>query len=141
MKQKKILSIILGMTALMAFSFLGCNPNNKAVPKYTEFMMHIDSIQHPSSLPLGQNLNIKFYGVIGPDGCYTFSRFSPSMQDRNINIIAYGKHSDATSCDMAISYLEGATLTVNQLDTGRYIIHVSQPNPPDIYDTVYVQMP
>jgi hypothetical protein len=140
MKKTKLLPVVISVMMLTAFSFWGCNPNNSDIPNYKEFIMQIDSIQHPSSIPLGRNLTIKFYGTIGPDGCYTFSRFSPSMQGRNINVTVYGKQSDATSCDTAVSYLYGAALNVTQLDTGRYIIHVSQPVPPDIYDTVYVQL-
>lgn len=140
MKNMKL--IVSGMVMLLVavFSFWGCNPDNTDYPNYTEFVMQIDSIQYSSSVLLGRNLNIKFYGTIGPNGCYTFSRFDPSLQGRNINITVYGKHSDATTCDTATSYLEAATLTVAQLDTGRYIIHVSQPVPPDIYDTVYVRL-
>ncbi len=141
MKKTHFLSIAMGMAALMAFSFWGCNPNNTDIPNYTTFVMKIDSIQHPSSVLLGRKLDIKFYGTIGPNGCYTFSHFDPSLQGRNINVTVYGQHSDATTCDMAVSYLNGAMLSVSQLDTGRYIIHVSQPNPPDIFDTVYVRMP
>ncbi len=142
MKHKKLFSTLLGIAALLAFSFWGCNPNNKDIPNYTEFMMQIDSIQHPTIIPLGRNLDIKFYGTIGPDGCYTFSRFDPKLDENNkvISVTAYGKHSDETVCDQSISYLEGATLSVSQLDTGRYIIHVFQPVPPDIYDTVYVRL-
>ncbi len=140
MKKTKLLPVAIALTLFASFTFWGCNPNNTDYPNYTEFVMQIDSIQHPSSILLGRNLNIKFYGKIGPDGCYTFSRFAPSLQGKNINITVYGKHSDATSCDTATSYLDGATLAVTQLDTGRYIIHVSQAEPPDIYDTVYVHI-
>lgn len=140
MKKTRLLTITVVVTMLAAFNFWGCKPDNNNYPNYTEFVMHVDSIQHPSSLYLGSNLSIKFYGEIGPDGCYTFSRFSGKMQGREIQVTAYGKHEESTACDTAISYLYGATLTVSQLDTGRYVIHVFQPSPPDIYDTIYVRM-
>jgi len=140
MKKIKLFSVAIIMMVLFAFSFWGCNPNNTDIPNYTTFVMRIDSIRHPSSIFMERNLTIQFYGTIGPDGCYTFSHFSPSMKNKNINVTVYGRHVDETTCNDAISYLNGATLDVAKLDTGMYIIHVIQPSPPDIFDTVYVKM-
>ena len=140
MKKIKLLPVILITMVLVTFSFWGCNPNNTDIPNYTTFVMRIDSIHYPSSIFMERDLNIKFFGTIGPDGCYTFSHFSPLLKNKNINVTVYGRHVDKTTCNDAISYLYGATLDVAKLDTGRYIIHVIQPSPPDIYDTVYVKM-
>ncbi len=135
-----MLPVVFILMVLTVFSIWGCSPKNTVVPNYNEFIMQIDSIQHPSSVFLGSNLPIKFYGMIGPNGCYTFSRFSPSLKNKTINITVYGKQEESTSCGTTTSYLNGGTLTVTHLDTGRYVIHVSQPAPPDIYDTVHVRL-
>jgi len=140
MKKIKLLPVAILVMVLFAFSFWGCNPNNTDIPNYTTFVIRIDSIQYPSSIFMERNLNIKFYGTIGTDGCYTFSHFSPTLKDKKITVTVYGKHIAKPICDQAISYLNGATLDVAKLDTGRYIIHVIQPSPPDIFDTVYVKL-
>ncbi len=141
MKNKKLLGWgIAGL--LVSILFLGsCKQDHWDVPKYKEFVMQIDSIQMPSALKLGQSLKIKFYGTIGPDGCYVFSRFAPKAQGKNITVTVYGKHEEKNICPQVISRLEGGLLQVNLLDTGRYVVHVSNPNPPDIFDTVMVRMP
>ncbi len=140
MKKLKLLPVVISVMVLVTFFFWGCNPNNTDIPNYTTFVIRIDSIQHPSSIFMERNLTIKFYGTIGTDGCYTFSHFSPSFKNKNITVTVYGRHIDKTTCNQSLSYLNGATLDVAKLDTGMYIIHVVQPSPPDIFDTVYVKM-
>ncbi len=141
MKNRKLLGWgIAGLLAAVLF-FGSCKQDNLNLPKYKEFVMQIDSIQMPATLKLGQSLKIKFYGTIGPDGCYVFSRFAPKAQGKNITITVYGKHEEKSVCPQVISRLEGGLLEVNLLDTGRYVVHVSNPNPPDIFDTVTVKMP
>ncbi len=140
MKKIKLFPVAIIVMVLFTFSFWGCNPNNTDIPSYTTFVIRIDSIQYPSSIFMERNLTIKFYGTIGTDGCYTFSNFSPTFKDKKINVTVYGRHINKTTCNQSIPYLNGATLDVAKLDTGMYIIHVIQPSPPDIYDTVYVKM-
>ncbi len=141
MKKKQVFGWGFAGILLIALFFGSCRQDTYDLPKYTEFVMQIDSIQMPSTLKLGQSLKIKFYGTIGPDGCYVFSRFDPKAEGKTITVTAYGKHEEKSVCPDVISRLEGALLEVNLLDTGRYVVHVSQPSPPDIYDTVTVRTP
>ncbi len=141
MKNRKLLGWGIAGVVVALFFFGSCKQDDWDVPQYKEFVMQIDSIQMPSALKLGQSLKIKFYGTIGPDGCYVFSRFAPKTQGKGITITVYGKHEEKSVCPQVISRLEGGLLEVNLLDTGRYVVHVSNPNPPDIFDTVTVKMP
>jgi hypothetical protein len=137
---KKGLLVILSVFLLSGFLLVnGCDNSPYDLPQYTEFQVHVDSIEHPSHIFLGQNLTIKFYAMLGPNGCYTFSRFDAKISGNMLNIAVYGKQEKSDVCNDGISYLYGGTLQVNRLDTGMYIIHVNQPVPPDIYDTVYVK--
>jgi hypothetical protein len=124
---------------VVGFSLWGCDTDPYDIPQFTEFKVQVDSIEFPSSIFLGQKLDIKFYATLGTDGCYTFSRFDAQSNGNTLDITVYGKHEVRDICNDAISYLYGAILEVNRMDTGMYIIHVSQPLPPDIYDTVYVK--
>ena len=141
MKNKKLLVWGIAGMLTVIFFFGNCKQDNLNPPKYTEFVMQIDSIQMPATLKLGQSLRIKFYGTIGPDGCYVFSRFAPQAQGKNITVTVYGKHEEKSLCPQVVSRLEGGLLQVNLLDTGRFVVHVSNPKPPDIFDTVRVRMP
>ncbi len=141
MKKNFLFSSLL-VSALGFVLFLGsCDTTSYDIPKYTEFVMQIDSIQMPSTIKLGQRLDIKFYGTIGPDGCYRFSRFAAKADNKTISVTVYGRHEEKDLCNEAVSYLNGGLLQINMLDTGRYVVHVSQPKPPDIFDTVYVTTP
>lgn len=136
--KKYIFTLIAPLLFMSIFLWGGCKLDSPSNTQYTEFVMEIDSIIHPDTIRLGSSLPIKFYGTIGPDGCYSFSRFDGHFEGKNILITAYGRKSDETVCPDVMQYLQGLTLTVNQLDTGRYIIHVQQAFPPDLYDTVFV---
>ncbi len=136
--KKLIFLFLVPVSLLVIFMAGGCKLDNPSNVHYTEFVMQIDSIFHPDTIRIGGTLPIRFYGTIGPDGCYSFSRFNGTLDGRNINITAYSKVSDEEVCTQQIQYLDGVTLSVNQLDTGRYIIQVHQASPPNIIDTVFV---
>ncbi len=139
MKKVWLQTFLAGIILSGLFFIGGCDDDSYDIPEYTEFQVQVDSIEYPSSIFLGQNLTIKFYATLGPDGCYTFSRFDATLTDNLIDVTVYGKHEQRDICTDAISYLYGSALDVSRLDTGMYIIHVNQPYPPDIYDTVYVK--
>lgn len=140
MKKNIWLPLAIFSVLVVGFSLWGCDQDPYDIPEFTEFKVQVDSIEFPSSIFLGQKLDIKFYATLGTDGCYTFSRFDAQTNGNTLDITVYGKHEENLVCDQAISYLRGGLLEVSRLDTGMYIIHVSQALPPDIYDTVYVQL-
>jgi hypothetical protein len=137
--------LILGVmsSGLIAILFLtgGCKLSNSN-PSYTEFAIQVDSIQHQDTIAFGKMLNIKFYGTIGPSACYSFSRFSGGVYDKQIDIAVLGKYKNGqNACASVMQYLNGDSLDVNLITPGSYIIHVIEPTPPDIYDTLFVSQP
>ncbi|MBE0649681.1 MAG: hypothetical protein IH595_02460, partial [Bacteroidales bacterium] len=82
----------------------------------------------------------KFYGTIGPSTCYSFSRFVGGVTNQQIDIAVLGKYTNNESnCASAVQYMNGDSLGLHLTTTGTFVIHVQQPTPPDIYDTVYVK--
>jgi hypothetical protein len=137
---KKTLFFVIG-AAFTASLFLwgGCKLNGPSGPNYTEYSIQVDSIQHPDTISLGQQLPIKFYGKIGPSTCYSFSRFVGGVNNHDINIAVYGRYqSGLSNCVDSVQYLDGRQLSVNLITSGPFIIHIYQPSPPDLYDTIYV---
>lgn len=137
---KKSLFFLIGSALVVSLFLLGgCSLNKTSGPSFTEFQMQIDSIQSPDSIAFGKALNIKFYGKIGPSTCYSFSRFAGGVNNRDINVAVYGKYqSGLSNCIDSTQYLNGKELSVNLITSGLFVIHVYEPTPPDIYDTVYV---
>lgn len=139
---KKILYFVIGV-AFTASLLLwgGCKLNGPSGPNFTEYTIQVDSIQHPDTISLGQQLPIKFYGKIGPSTCYSFSRFVGGVNNHDINIAVYGKYESGNpNCVDSTQYLNGKELSVKLMTEGTFIIHIYQPNPPDLYDTVYVAL-
>lgn len=135
----KKMSLVLTGLAFMAFLFLvsGCKLNSPT-PNFKEFAIQVDSIQLPDTVELGKTLYIKFYGTIGPNGCYSFSRFAGGINGKKIEVEVYGKYLQQSGCPQQVQYMNGISLRINPVDTGAYFVHVMEPRPPDIYDTVHV---
>lgn len=136
--------LLFGLMAIgfIAITFLigGCSLGN-STPNYTEYAIQVDSIQHPDTITYGSTLTIKFYGEIGPSTCYSFSRFAGNFLGTMLNVQVLGSYANSQSCAASMQYLNGDTLAVNQLQPGNFVIHVLEPSPPDIYDTVFVTQP
>jgi hypothetical protein len=137
---KKTLFFVMGSAIIASFFLLGgCKLNSPSGPSYTEYSIQVDSIQTPDTIALDSALIVKFYGKIGPSTCYSFSRFVGGVNNHNIDVQVLGKYqSGLSNCTDSIQYLNGKKLSVNLITSGPFIIHVYQPNPPDLYDTVYV---
>ncbi len=137
--KKLVFGLLAGGFVAVLFLTGGCKLDTTA-PSFTEFGIQVDSIQYPDTIPFGKTLNIKFYGTIGPSTCYSLSRFTGGISGQQINIAVLGKFANNEStCASAVQYMNGDSLGVNLTASGKYIIHVMQPTPPDIYDTVVVR--
>lgn len=134
--------LLFGLVAVgfLTITFLlgGCKLGN-STPGYTEFAIQVDSIQYSDTVQYGQPLIIKFYGTIGPSTCYSFSRIIGSVSNNQADMKVLGKYTnDQNNCKSDPQYLDGNSVAVTQYVPGKFIIHVMQPSPPDIYDTVYI---
>ncbi len=70
-KNTFIISVFLVMAGILVWSS-GCNKDDDPSP---DFLIKIDSIVYPDTIQLTDTLSVKFYGEVGPDGCYEFNRF------------------------------------------------------------------
>ncbi len=136
---KKLIFGLMGSGLIAILILTGGCKLESSNPNYSEFAIQVDSIQHPDTIAIGKMLNIKFYGTIGPSECYSFSRFSGVVNGQQIDIAVLGKYKNGqNTCATVMQYLNGDSLGVTLVSSGKYVIHVMQPTPPDIYDTVYV---
>lgn len=136
---KKLLFFVMG-SCFICFLFLmgGCNVGSSGL-SYKEYTIQVDSIQAPDTITLGDTLIVRFYGTIGDDGCYSFSRFVGGVTDRNIDVTVLGKYAmGQNACPSGMQYLNGVGLKVDPVSPGPNIIHVHESTPPDIYDTVFI---
>jgi hypothetical protein len=123
MKTSRFLSkfFLSGLFLIFLFS---CNHKSD----FISILIKVDSIQVPNQLTVNVPFEIKFFGTIGGDGCYSFSNFNVQIDNNNILIEAWGKIERAIICPTVIVYLTGHNQTYTIQNTGTYNLKIKQPD-------------
>ena len=109
-------------------------------PEVIEFVMQVDSIQHADTITAGEVFEIRFFGVIGPNDCFEFSRFEPGFGPDNMNFTLYAKETKRDDCGGAGQYLNGGGVGITDATAGDWTIQVNQPEGiAPIMSTVHVK--
>lgn len=117
------LVLVLGVSVLM-----GCE--EEPGPEYSFYRIHVDSIQAPSRVEAAQPFKIKFYGVVGTDGCHQFSRFDTVKNPVKITVELWGRSATgkAIMCPDVMVFLEGRELELTIEQPGNYQLEIRQPD-------------
>ncbi len=136
---KNILTAFAVMISLTVIIWSGCKKDNG--PNIEEFIIQIDSMVHLDTINSGDTLNIKFYGLIGPNGCYAFDEFALeySPDDQELAIESIGIHTFNDMCANAMVYMNGRELEVDGFVAGEYVITAIQPDGSSLSQNVYVK--
>ena len=116
------LILMLGTVIILSSS---CKKNDD--PDDREFVMLVDSVSHADTITAGEVFEIKFYGVIGPNECYEFSRFEPAFGLDNMEFKLYAKEYKRDECVGAGQYLNGGGVGITDATAGEWSITVIQP--------------
>ena len=132
-------SAILILTLLMAWS-TGCKKDDDN----TDFLIKVDSIVMPDTLSFGDTLFVKFYGMVGPDGCYKFDRFEQVPNEtsdlpNSMKFKLWGKHENSDNCPQQIVYLDGQEISITGLSKGNFFVFVIQPDGTVMRGVVYIR--
>lgn len=114
--------LLLGTVILLSSS---CKKDND--PDVREFIMLVDSVSHPDTITLGEVFEIKFFGVIGPNDCYEFSKFEPAFGIDNMEFTLYAKEYKRDECVGAGQYLSGGGVGITDVTAGDWSVTVIQP--------------
>lgn len=139
-KHTLLLSAILLMAGLLVWTS-GCKEDDGPQP---DFLIKIDSIVFADTIQTTDTLSVKFYGEIGPNGCYQFNRFEQVGLNggdplNSIKFQVWGRYEDTGNCTDAISYMNGNEIGINGFVTGNYNILVVQPDGSIMSGLVYVK--
>ena len=126
--------IIILTSLCILFSIFNCT--NLDYESYT-FIIPVDSLVIPDSIVLNDTLEIRFFGTIGNNGCYSFERFESIEQQTSIQLTAIGKFTGAATCTSVMVYLEESYFVIPSL-AGQYYIEVLQPDNTVLKDSVLV---
>lgn len=124
------------ITMLLFFSFCSTEPDSD----YVYFKIKIDKLTHPDTIAVNDSLSIKFDGVVGYDGCHSFSNFEivENLSDLEITVWGIKPNSD-TVCPAVMVYLDGKEYKTLFKRKGINRIIVHQPDNSLLIDSVYVQ--
>lgn len=108
--------------------------------KYTYFKIMVDSLSHRDTISVNDTLKIKFYGIVGPDGCHKFSHFEAHKKTNEVELTVWGSKPDyPTACPEILVYLDGEEYNTVFSQAGLYYIKINQPDNSILLDSVYVQ--
>ena len=123
---------------LISVSTGGCSPTEGPSTDPVMFQIKVDSLAHPATIVLGDTADMSFFGVVGPDGCHSFSHFLVIRQPAAVNFVVWGKRSLANACPAVMVYLDGKEYTVVATQEGWYFINIHQPDGTILRDSLIV---
>jgi len=140
--KKNIFTAFAIAFSLLVFIWSGCDKNND--PKTEEFIIQIDSIVHADTITVGETLSIKFYGKVGPNGCYAFDRLVPEYiqidaTTGELATTAFGIQTFKDLCPDQEVYLNGSELIVSEMLPGNLVVKAMQPDGSAITQNVFVK--
>lgn len=122
MKKIAFLLIVISIAV-----FASCNKEGKV--KYEEYLIYVDSIQVADTVNSGAKFEIVFYGIIGYDGCHSFSRFISERETGRYKIMVIGKKKTGANlaCPEYLPMLDGENIELLADSTGVLKIDIINP--------------
>jgi hypothetical protein len=109
--------------------FLGHFSSCQKDEDYEYFLIQVDSVSIPETILANQPFELEFYGYIGHNGCYSFSKFVSEKQNKTILFETWGKlNVKSTICSDALVYLNGKKIEFLLEEAGNYNLKIKQPD-------------
>ncbi|MCK9451272.1 MAG: hypothetical protein M0Q90_06235 [Bacteroidales bacterium] len=123
MKYLFYLSVLI--IAVYSFSCSKADPTAET----QQFVIKVDSIQLTDTVASGQRFDIKFFGTIGTNGCYSFADFVVSEDSASLNLMLKGNKevSANQACPDVLVLLGGMAYSHKFKVAGQYHIRVTNP--------------
>lgn len=105
----------------------------------TFFTIRVDSLQVPSTVALNDTIAVRLFGVVGYDGCHSFSHFLDTREPLRLDLTVRGRHRTWGLCTDMMVVLDGREyrLVASRRGTLRLVIH--QPDGSTLAGSVQVQ--
>ncbi|NOU45678.1 MAG: hypothetical protein HOO86_01295 [Bacteroidales bacterium] len=111
---------------LLILSF-SCIKENST--KTEEYVIKVDSIHVTDNVKVGKNITVAFFGIIGNDGCSSFSRYILKNKGKIHQVTVVGKRrvGENLMCPENLPLLNGMTLDIKADSIGSHIIEIINP--------------
>ena len=95
-------------------------------PEDRDFVIQVDTIDGPTSVPANTAIQQFFNGFVGPNGCHQFKDFRVERNATGADITVLGVHTGGSLCTDALVYLDGKALTLNPPISDPFTLRVHQ---------------
>ena len=102
------------------------------------FQIGIERVECAHEAVVGDTLHLRFWGLIGSDGCHEFAHFRTERDSFSVDVAVMGVVQPMTGCPEVIVMLGGQELSVHPLYEGDLTVVVHQPGGSVLVDTVHV---
>lgn len=122
--------------SLLAAAQVGCGLFG---PGLEEFVIQVDSVTGPTSVPAATAFQQFFYGAVGPNGCYGFKAFRVVRSPGAADVTAVGQQSTGALCTQAPVYLQREPLTIDPPASDPFTLRVHQGDGTVLTRTIRIQ--
>ena len=138
---RNYLLIIASLLLIVIYSTTGCKKEENST---NEFLIQIDSLKMADTIDFGSALDVNFFGLIGTNDCYKFSKFQQvdnviGDPQNTIRVQTYGKIEDSGDCVAGIVYMNPATLQITGMFAGTFTVLALQPDGTVMTATCFVK--
>lgn len=96
-------------------------------PERRSYVIQVDSIAGPTSVPANVAFVQFFHGFVGPDGCHVFKEFMVTRSPTSADVTVVGEEvTGGGDCTTALVFLDGKALTINPPIDDPFTIRVHQ---------------
>ncbi|MEA1987550.1 MAG: hypothetical protein U9N76_08700 [Candidatus Marinimicrobia bacterium] len=102
------------------------------------FVIKVDSLNHPTSIAVNDTITFKLFGIIGNNGCYSFSHFDDQIEPLVVDLTVWGNLPTSGGCPDMIVYLN-KEYKIATTQKGTFFIRIHQPDDSILIDSVSVE--
>lgn len=136
----KYILIITSILILIIYFSTGCKKEETS----SEFVIQADSLKMPDTIQFGTTLDVDFYGLVGTNDCYTFSRIAQLESvlvdpNNSMRVQLYGDYTDNGNCQAGLVYMNPLNYQVTGMFAGTFTVLVQQPDGSVMTGSTYVK--
>ena len=121
--------LLLIVSNLLLILFISTSCTKEKTIQTEEYIIKVDSVQVTDNVKVGSKIEVDFFGIIGSNGCSSFSRYILKSNGKlhNITLIGKRKVGENLICTENLPMLDGMTLELPTDSTGFYTIEIVNP--------------
>ena len=128
------IAVLLGL-GILCLAQLHCDLSG---PKYDYFVVRVNSLAVPDSLPHTDTLRIRLFGTIGSSSLYTLDRIDSELRGHEIDLTVWGKFDREASYSWPMLNTLYESYDVYPMAPGEFRIRVRQPDSTVLSDSTVV---